>query len=196
LTDQQYEYQRFDLDLGSVPRSGIPQSELFMKRQAKYLLQPLGDDGWELTYVRRDGYPPAAWVEARRPRVATSPLGSWEYTVFNLALMPHPLWDEHIDSRGWTKVRDVWFEYYYHEWWVYKRTDIWRGSDDGDIASQLSLLGVDFLGSDLRFPDKRDHLIGFKEAVKAILDLKWRLSERAGHDIGTYSAVTHWVTNL
>ena len=184
---------------------------MFIKRQIQYLLQPLGNEAWEITYVIRENVTSVAfgeerrggsrqeadWVEARRPPYGTPAPSSWEYTGFDEFEMPHPNWDEHIASRGWIMIPGVWYQYCWTKWSVYKRMDVWRGSDDGDILSQLYAFGAKYEGPCLRFPEKgADYLISTGEAVGAVLDLKWRLSEQAGHDIGTYFAVKQWIASL
>ncbi|MCU1251121.1 MAG: hypothetical protein JWQ49_4150 [Edaphobacter sp.] len=196
MTDQQFEYRQFNLDLASVPRSP-GYSPLATKAQISFLLQPMGDEAWEVTYVKR-GRSLAEWVEAKRPPYGVPAPSSWEYIGFNMFGMPHPDWDHHTESRGWVKVPDIWFAYYFHEWWLYKRPDCWRGSDDGDIMAQLYAMGAHFGGgANLSFSDGRSNSeIGIEAAVRDILGLKCHLSEQVGCDVGTYTAVKRWLEKL
>ena len=194
MSDQHYEYRRFELDLNSVPHSH-DYNPIFPKVQVQHVFQPLGNDAWEVMYIKKDYYSSRRpWVEARRPPYGTPAPSSWEYTAFNVAGMPHPQWDEHIASRGWVRLPEVWFQYYFHEWWVYKRPDVWRGTDDGDIMSQFHARRIYFGGDDkLRSSNK---VITIENAVRSILEFKWQASEARAYDIGTYAAVKHWIDNF
>jgi hypothetical protein len=188
MTMADYEYRRFDLPPNAAPSKEAIQS----------LLQPIGDDAWEITYIgaaRRDrghgggivfvpydlsGNPILRWVDARRPPYGTPGPSSWEYTGFNMNGMPNPAWSEHLASRGWQNVVGTWYSYYRDDWHVYKRTDVWRGTDDGDIPELLKNLGFDLYSGALR------------PIVAEILDTKRRLSAQAGYDVGTQHAVESW----
>jgi hypothetical protein len=192
-----YETRTFNVE----PNSYGPSSHDIRK-----LLQPLGDEAWEITYVgsgrdRSDAmFSPfvmggGRWVEARRPPYGSPGPSSWEYTGFNTYGMPEPNWSAHLASRGWEKVPGKWFSYIGEDWYVFKRTDVWRGTDDGDIHAQLRGLGFDVdRDSYLTLPGKTDGewVKPLRQIVGEILDTKWQLSAEAGHDVGTARAVEHW----
>jgi hypothetical protein len=190
---EQYEYHRFELN-------GQP---TFGRGAIKQQLQPLGDDGWEIMQVgqiRHMGslFPSGHWVEARRPPYGTPAPRSWEYTGFNVWGMPAPDWDNHIASRGWTKVFDPWLDYYFQSWYVFKRPDTWRGTDDGDILHQLQEAGAHMGGSPTIYlpwrPDGWQRTV--EDTIREILKVKWDLSVQAGHDVETHAAVQHWLARL
>jgi hypothetical protein len=200
-----YEHRRFDLP----PNAAGPSKEAI-----HHLLQPIGDDAWEITYVGAardfsggptfvpaalDNNPLRRWIDARRPSYGTPGPSSWEYTGFNIHAMPEPSWSEHLASRGWQKVPGEWYSYHTDNWYVFKRTDVWRGTDDGDIAELLNNLGFN-LGAvvRLRLPWRPDDL-GWRKSldqmVQEILDTKWQLSMEAEYDVGIQRAVESWRSN-
>jgi hypothetical protein len=196
MTDD-YETRTFTLE----PIGGSPSSY-----DIRRFLQPLGDEAWEITYVgsgrdRSDEtFGPfvtsgGRWVEARRPRYGSPGPSSWEYTGFNTYDMPEPNWSAHLASCGWEKVSGIWYSYHMVDWHVFKRTDVWRGTDDGDIHRQLLRLGFAVNAGSLYAPREladRKWQKPLRQVVKEILDAKWQLSAEAGHDVGTARAVEHW----
>lgn len=192
------DYETRTFDLGSKGGSS--------SYNIRSLLQPLGDEAWEITYVGsgrdRSGetFGPfvtsgGRWVEARRPRYGAPGPSSWEYTGFNTYGMPEPNWSAHLASRGWEKVPGKWYSYFMEDWYVFKRTDVWRGTDDGDIHQQLSRLGFALNAGTLYAPREltdRKWQKSLLQVVNEILDTKWQLSAEAGHDVGTARAVEHW----
>jgi hypothetical protein len=195
MTDD-YETRTFTLNLGSDGPSS---------HDIREVLQPLGDEAWEITYIGmgRDRsnatYGPynvggGRWVEARRPPYGSPGPSSWEYTGYNIYGMPEPNWSAHLASRGWEKVPGKWYSYTWEEWHVFKRTDAWRGTDDGDIHAQLRRLGFVVGARILILPgstdDKWQKPLG--QFIEEILKAKWQLSAEAGHDVGTARAVEHW----
>jgi hypothetical protein len=194
-----YEYQRFEL---SRPTWGSDYKDSISRA-----LQPFGEDAWEITYVgmTRDleYQRNVLWVDARRPFYGSPGPSSWEYTGFNVFRMPKPAWYDHLASRGWQQVPDAWYSYYPEEWYVFKRTDVWRGTDDGDIRALLRGLGFNQLDrthptSAMRLPWRSDDPNSGKslyQMVTEILDAKWQLSVEAGYDVGTQRAVESWRSN-
>jgi hypothetical protein len=185
--DDNYEYR----DFGLPPNASGPSKDTI-----RSLLQPLGDDAWEIMSVQakrefdRGGMtfgpwsmhdnPLHRWVTARRPSYGTPGPSSWEYTGLNVSGMPRPNWYDHIASRGWQQVEGTWYSYFQDDWYVFKRTDEWRGTDDGDIGGALTNLGFNLRAA------------GATKMVTEILDTKWQLSMEAGHDVGTQHAVDVW----
>src|SRR5689334_10797301 len=117
-----YEYRRFDL-----PKNGYGADKETVHR----LLQSIGDDAWEITYVGAESdrsygghgglvFDPTGnfhrWVDARRPPHGSPGPSSWEYMGFNLHAMPQPAWSEHLASRGWQKIRGAWYSYMIDNW--------------------------------------------------------------------------------
>jgi hypothetical protein len=185
-----YEYRDFPLSQGTWPG----------KDAIIRLLQPLGEDAWEITSVeaKREFGPHERWlkwVNARRPHYGTPGPRSWEYTGFNISDMPQP-WYDHIASRGWQMVEGAWYSYFMDEWYVFKRTDVWRGTDDGDILEWLEKLGFSrHLRMMQRLPWRRDDERWCKcpsQMITEILNTKWQLSAEAGYDVGTARAVESW----
>lgn len=178
-------------DFGLPPNASGPSKDAI-----RSLLQPLGDDAWEIMRVEakrefdRGGMkflpmslndnPLHRWVKARRPHFGNPGPSSWEYTGFNISRMPKPGWYDHIASRGWQMIEDAWYSYFQDDWYVFKRTGDWRGTDDGDILGALVNLGF----------NERAHDIPVM--VREILDTKWQLSAEAGYDVGTQHAVESW----
>jgi len=212
---EQYEYRRFDLNRGSFPggdEAPYNSSHVRQRQIVAHYLQPLGDEGWEIIYIANNNAKTlASWVEAQRPLSEASAHSSWEYAVFNLCGMPQPEWDNHIASCGWEKILDHWFRYDYnynhHEWCVYKRPDMWRSTDDGDILCQLEALQANLGQIRNRIAD---HVLGpagrtrggagdaptiTKELVRQILRTKWELSVETGHNVGTSTATQHWLAH-
>ena len=197
-----YEYR----DFGLPPNASGPS-----KDAVRSLLQPLGDDAWEIMKVEakrefdRGGvtFQPMAmhdnplhrWVKARRPHYGSPGPSSWEYSGFNINGMPSPGWYEHMASRGWEIVHNAWYSYSQDDWYVFKRTDEWRGTDDGDIRQELDNLGFNLRAQGITLPWRPDDEGWHKsipQMVTEILDVKWNLSVEAGYDVGTQRAVDSW----
>lgn len=186
-----YDYRRFDL-----PRGGYGASKQAVQR----LLQPIGDDAWEITYISAGpgrffspAGDPGRWVDARRPPYGTPAPSSWEYTGFNTHAMPDPAWSEHLASRGWQRVPEVWYSYMADVWYVFKRTSDWRGTDDGEICTLLESRGLNT--RDVMRLGRRGWKKPLNQVVSEILETKWQLSVEAGHDVGTQRAVENWWAN-
>ncbi len=195
---EQYEYQRFNLD----PNTGLGAWSRVRKKGVQHYLQPLGDEGWEVvwigghTWAVGQGIPGscATWVEARKRCDGAQIPNSWEYTGINVWGMPNPDWDHHIASRGWKRVQEAWFDYYFQEWFVYKRPDKWRGTDDGDILGQLEIAGAQLSNTSVSLSwQPGGWQSAIHDTVKQILQIKWELSEQAGNDVGTHAALQHWL---
>jgi len=180
--EDDYEYRYF---YPQLPRG------LSRKEAIRRALQPIGDDAWEITQVSHAGDPGdyGRRAFARRPHYGTPGPSSWEYAEFDTYRMPHPNWDEHIASRGWQKIPGVWYQYIDVVTYLYKRTDVWRGTDDGDIMELLSDHG------DRLWYHAEDPRETVRRIVKEILDAKWQLSVEAGYDVGTQRAVESWLSS-
>jgi hypothetical protein len=199
VTDD-YETRTFTVDLSPH----LPSSW-----RIREVLQPLGDEAWEITYVGsgfdrsdRSGvgmFSPyetggGRWVEARRPPYGSLGPSSWEYTGYNIHGAGSN-WSAHLASRGWERVPGKWYSYMGEQWYVFKRTDVWRGTDDGDIHAQLARLGFAVnRGGPLTLPGSTDGqwVKPLWQVIEEILDTKWQLSAEAGQDVGTARAVEHW----
>jgi hypothetical protein len=196
-----YQYKKFDLPPNASGRSRDAIRDLF---------RPIGDDAWEVTSVSSAlefnntglkffpgtlyGNPLHRWVEARRPHYGTPGPSSWEYTAMNISGMPKPVWYDHLDSCGWQEVPGEWYSYGEDRWRIFKRTDAWRNTDDGDIRNMLEYSGFNLYGT-IRLPWRPDDpgwQKRLEKVVEEILDVKWRLSSEAGHNIGTWPAVEAW----
>jgi hypothetical protein len=189
--EDNYQYYRFDLPGNAYGPS---------KETVYSLLQPIGDEAWEITYVgaerdRSQGgmlFGPHSglqrWVDARRPPYGSPGPSTWEYTGFNINAMPEPGWSEHLASRGWQRIRGIWYSYMHDEWYVFKRTDTWRGTDDGDIRGLLESRGMNTYAALSPGHQKKS----LDRIVSEILDTKWQLSVEAGYDVGTQRAVESW----
>jgi hypothetical protein len=111
--------------------------------------------------------------------------------------MPEPDWSNHLASRGWSRIEGPWYDYFIDLWYVFKRPDVWRGTDDGDILNQLETgFGVERVRYDwdIGLPWRPDTWKNRGQIVREILQVKWELSSQAGHDVGTHRAVEHWVS--
>jgi hypothetical protein len=192
-----YEYR----DFGLPPNAPGPD-----KHAISRLLQPLGDDAWELISVEAkrefdrgltfgpwtlSDNPLHRWVKARRPHYGTPGPRSWEYTAFNIYGMPSPSWYDHMTSRGWQMVQREWYSYAEDNWYVFKRTDVWRGTDDGDVLELLKGRGFNLRAS-MVWPDDGRWRKPINDVVREILETKWQLSVEAGYDVGTVCAVESW----
>jgi hypothetical protein len=196
-----YEYR----DFGLPPNAPGPD-----KHTISRLLQPLGDDAWEIISVEakrefdRGGLtfgpwnesdnPLHRWVKARRPHYGTPGPRSWEYTGFNINGMPSPSWYDHMTSRGWQMMQKEWYSYAEDNWYVFKRTDVWRGTDDGDVLELLKERGFNRYGTMLKLPGQPfdGSRRPINDIVREILETKWQLSAEAGYDVGTVRAVESW----
>ncbi len=182
---EQYEYKRFELDRTKDP---YPQDigARGLRKVVTYHLQPLGNDGWEIMLVGDHGQ----WVEARKALSGVSAPASWEYAAFIEGLFSQAGDDmyEHLKSRGWIPIKGPWLKYHQLGGRAWKRSDVWKGSDDGDI-----ILHLEELWPDSNFPFIYSGEL--QPILSQVLKVKWELSERAGHDVGTLAAVKYWLEN-
>lgn len=201
-----FEKKRFDLDRRNDP---FPQkSAMEVRKIVSIYLNPLGKQGWEVVAVGDNGN----WVEAQRPKSRPKNELTWEYACFidnNIFLSysagyspsfpyesVHESWKNHLKASGWQKIdHGTWIDPYSNSIpcqtgkILYKRTNLWFGFDDGDIGYQLEAQWPD----NRKFPQDKGHIL---EIFKQVLLAKWKLSENAGRDIGTYEAMKAWMTDF
>jgi hypothetical protein len=192
----EYEFRRFELEQTSSGQHADVVRQYF---------QPLGDDGWEVINITepryRDGSPVLSggaggnivrWVDIRHAVAGAQGPTSWEYTAFDTYGMPDQ-WRDHIASRGWSSVGWAWYNYWVNTVYVYKRSDVWRGTDDGDILGALRHHGFEVNRWEMQLPWRPDVWKRTRnDIVSQILDVKWRMSEAAHADVGTWAAVERW----
>ena len=169
--EYRFEEETLDRSLDPCPQS----SAMEVRRVVNYHFEPLGNKGWEVVEVKKNGQ----LIDVKKPVSRTIPEDDkWEYIAFPLEKdfyyqviggYTNPprsggydigqKWSQHIHSCGWSLIPGIWNDRSINKYddqkvrlgrFIYKRRSRWRGSDDGDIVFQLESQWDDSLGN---FPE-------------------------------------------